>query len=324
MTAMPTLTARFATDPAAGKAGIESWRSSFGHAVCELDIDPLPDGIFTADATLLAIDGFGMVTGTCSGASYSRPARLIRNDDFVFVINHEGSDIANQMGRECVIGPGQAVLMNAGETGGIVNRGTARFTTMRVPFGPLSSKLQDLGASLVKPVAADDEALKLLLNYVSVFQGHPRLMDTTSAQAFVAHVYDLIAVAVGARRDAATEASRAGLPAARLLAIKAMVARHVASGSRIGINDIAARAGLSPRYIQMLFERDGTTFSEYVLLQKLAAVFRSLVEGDSSRKIGELALESGFDDISAFNRAFRKHFGCAPSDIRGQQALDAS
>ena len=87
---MPTLTARFATDPAAGKAGIESWRSSFGHAVCELDIDPLPDGIFTADATLLAIDGFGMVTGTCSGASYSRPARLIRNDDFVFVINHEG------------------------------------------------------------------------------------------------------------------------------------------------------------------------------------------------------------------------------------------
>ncbi|RFZ87578.1 AraC family transcriptional regulator [Shinella sp. WSJ-2] len=33
-------------------------------------------------------------------------------------------------------------------------------------------------------------------------------------------------------------------------------------------------------------------------------------------RIGDIALEVGFSDISYFNRCFRKRFGCSPRAVR--------
>jgi AraC-like DNA-binding protein len=41
----------------------------------------------------------------------------------------------------------------------------------------------------------------------------------------------------------------------------------------------------------------------------------------SGDKIGALAYECGFGDISYFNRALHRHFGSAPSDIRARARL---
>ena len=35
-------------------------------------------------------------------------------------------------------------------------------------------------------------------------------------------------------------------------------------------------------------------------------------------KISAVAYDTGFGDVSYFNRVFRRHYGAAPSDIRGQ------
>jgi AraC-like DNA-binding protein len=35
-----------------------------------------------------------------------------------------------------------------------------------------------------------------------------------------------------------------------------------------------------------------------------------------SRSIAEIAYAAGFGDLSTFNHAFRRHFGCTPSDVR--------
>jgi len=36
--------------------------------------------------------------------------------------------------------------------------------------------------------------------------------------------------------------------------------------------------------------------------------------------VSEAAYESGFDSIPYFNRAFRRHVGCSPSEFRARQA----
>lgn len=75
----------------------------------------------------------------------------------------------------------------------------------------------------------------------------------------VLHIHDLIALALGATRDAAEQASSRGLPAARLNAMKKHVLVQLGDPS-FAVKDVAHAQGVTPRYVQMLFERDGTTF----------------------------------------------------------------
>lgn len=66
-----------------------------------------------------------------------------------------------------------------------------------------------------------------------------------------------------------------------------------------------------------LFEQDGSSFSTYVLAERLAKAHRMLVDQHFAHlSIAQIAHESGFSDISYFNRTFRRQFGSRPSDFR--------
>jgi AraC-like DNA-binding protein len=76
---------------------------------------------------------------------------------------------------------------------------------------------------------------------------------------------------------------------------------------------------VTPRYVRKLFESEGTSFSEFVLGQRLARV-RSMLEDPRhlGRTISAIAFECGFSDLSYFNRTFRRRYGSTPSDVREQ------
>lgn len=70
-------------------------------------------------------------------------------------------------------------------------------------------------------------------------------------------------------------------------------------------------------YIHLLLEETGKSFTHHVLeqrLQKAATLLRD--PGWRTRKIADIATEAGFTELSYFNRAFRRHYGATPSDIR--------
>jgi AraC-like DNA-binding protein len=80
---------------------------------------------------------------------------------------------------------------------------------------------------------------------------------------------------------------------------------------------LAARHGVTPRYIQKLFESEGTTLSRFVLRQRLDSVHRMLTDPrHAGLSIGALAYSAGFGDLSTFNREFRRCYGATPSDVR--------
>jgi AraC-like DNA-binding protein len=73
------------------------------------------------------------------------------------------------------------------------------------------------------------------------------------------------------------------------------------------------------RYLQRLFEDAGTTFTDFVLGERLSRAHRMLTNARyADRAIGTVAIDSGFSHLSYFNRAFRARFGASPSDIRAQ------
>ena len=67
-----------------------------------------------------------------------------------------------------------------------------------------------------------------------------------------------------------------GVRVARLRAIKADIAQHLGGG--VGIDALAARDRLSPRYIRKLFEGENTSLSQGVLRQRLIRVHRMLTD----------------------------------------------
>ena len=121
---------------------------------------------------------------------------------------------------------------------------------------------------------------------------------------------------MGATRDAAEIAKGRGLRVARLRAIKADIAERLAA-PELSVESVAMRQRVSPRYVQMLFEQEGTTFSQYVIGQRLVRAYRMLTNPlFADRSITSVAFDAGFGDLSYFNRAFRRCYGATPSEVR--------
>jgi AraC-like DNA-binding protein len=80
---------------------------------------------------------------------------------------------------------------------------------------------------------------------------------------------------------------------------------------------VAARLGITVRYVHHLLEPTGRSFSEHLLDKRLARVVELLREaGQRHRKIADIAFKVGFKDLSYFNRMFRRKYGGTPSDMR--------
>ena len=80
---------------------------------------------------------------------------------------------------------------------------------------------------------------------------------------------------------------------------------------------LAARHGITPRYLHKLFEDDAMTYSQYVLEQRLALTCRRLRDPRlAGRTVSSIAHDAGFGDLSYFNRTFRRRYGVTPSGAR--------
>jgi AraC-like DNA-binding protein len=104
-----------------------------------------------------------------------------------------------------------------------------------------------------------------------------------------------------------------GLRAARIEAIKAELTQN----PRLDLDRLAACQGISPRYVQMLFDEAGTTFSVFVLERRLDAARNMLASPRyAAWMIAAIALEAEFGDLSHFNRRFKQRYGMTPSELR--------
>jgi AraC-like DNA-binding protein len=187
---------------------------------------------------------------------------------------------------------------------------------VRAPRAALAPLVADLDGVYGRPIAADNAALRLLTRYVGLIGETESLTAPSLRREIVTHIHDLMALAIGATRDAAAGAVNRGARAARLAAIKDDIAQRLAEPD-LSVGTIAARHRIKPRWLQRLFETEGTTFTDYVLAERLARAHRMLAEPCfADAKISTIALDVGFGDLSYFNRAFRRRYGMRPSELR--------
>lgn len=302
------------------------WQELCGRSVARRILSPLGDsswhrvemtvrklGSTAGPGVSLAVTRMKLATG---GAARRTPELLSDGDDDVILsIQERGHRIVTQLGREAALSSGSGILTSNADASVMVCPEATQLVSISLPRNTMGALVPALEDAFVRPLPETTGALNVLLRYLDIFEDDA--LGTPAVRLAVAtHVHDLCALAIGASRDAAEVAKGRGLRAARLHAVKADIARHLAD-PELSATVLATHQGVTPRYIHKLFETDGTTLSRFVLGHRLVKVHRMLHDAHyAGLTIGAIAYRGGFSDLSTFNREFRRRFGATPSDVR--------
>lgn len=272
----------------------------------------VPASSFQAVVRRQWIDDLALVDCECSPCSGVRGRSQIaatEGDHLVILMNRGGSETVSQGEREALLRPGDAVAWDS--------RTPARFAvweplvkrSLLIPRTALEGTGIDLAAGVV--LERETAAIRLLGSYLDV-------LSATLPQ--------LSGGAVTAARNATLELLRGALAPATALdpesarpALRAAVERFLdarLSSRDLGVGEVAAAHGISPRTVNRLFAATGETFSGVLRAKRLDRVRADLVAGDATTSA--LAQRWGFFDASHLTRGFRAVHGLSPREYRAR------
>jgi AraC-like DNA-binding protein len=305
---------RLVADSSQGKHDVEAFLEIWGREILRMEMTPLEGHPLSVDLMLRSLPDFSMASGSCSAMRNSHTSALVDNDDYVLVVIQRGTAEVTQYGRSATIGTGQAVLTACGAPGTFTGLTTTNVVNFKFSKRLLSGRLADIDALVARPIAAKDNILRLLLGYSAVLNDQAELTSARLRQSVAVHMHDLAALMLG--EPDGNERYAPGLRAARLRTIKDSILHKIGSHG-LSIAEIAQRVELSESYIRQLLAEDGTTFTDFVLGERLEKARRMLTDPRYANLfISTIAFEAGFGDLSYFNRTFRRRFGATPSDVR--------
>jgi AraC-like DNA-binding protein len=282
------------------------------------ELDPASDVPFFAAMNSIHV-GTTML-GRCDG-TFTTVRRELRqvlqtNDDRYCLARNNGPKTSTVIhrGREFTLPPGSLMLLKLDEPFFAAD-GTShkRFTNVHLPMTTLRAMVPDV-ENMVGRELEPGGALSLALDYSNLLLQHPDAV-AEAGMAIAAHLLDLAALGLGARGDLAAAAQRGGLRAVRLKAVLAILGRRF-SEPDFSAQKLAAEAGLSERYVNELLYEAGASFT--IRLNELRMRKAAELLARSKGRISDIAFECGFNDLSYFNRCFRRRFGLTPTAARGK------
>lgn len=309
---------RFSTADIPDQDRLNMWRDVFGRQVVKVDMEPVGDGPFHSDAHIRLLPSLIIASVESSANRIRRTRAQVADgsDDLILGFLTKGHVIASQGGREATFNAGEAVFWSNAEMGGCQYPEETGFISLSIPRAVLTPAVADIDKALMSVIPRETGALRLLTGYLKCVLPDLANMSPDLLALSVAHIHDLVALTVGATRDATEIAKGRGVRAARLRAIVADIAANAASRD-LSIEALAGRHGISPRYIRNLFQGENTNFTDVVLRQRLTRAHRRLTDPRfADRLISTIAFDSGFGDLSYFNQTFRRHYGTTPSEVR--------
>jgi len=237
-------------------------------------------------------------------------------DVYLLVMNLGTPDIGGTYGANDVVMKTGSAFLDASQpqqfTGGDHNV----WANLVLPRKLLADRFAGIEDKQGLLINADNEALRLLRNYLTMVDG----MSLPPGSALLDHInstiVDLVGLATGVKGEDAELAGTRGLRAGRLQAVLKQL-RNNYRNPALSASLVGLQIGLSGRYVQDLLSSSGGSFSERILELRLQDAKAMLTDPrHQNKRIGDIAFEAGFSDISYFNRSFKKRFGCSPGAAR--------
>jgi AraC-like DNA-binding protein len=230
--------------------------------------------------------------------------------------NVESHDaVLKHHGREFRLRPGSMALLRLDEPFlGADGTSHKRFTNINFPVAALRAMIGHID-DLIGCELAPGGTLTLAMDYCEMLLNHTAAVDQAGV-SIASHVIDLISIGLQAHSEAAYMARGRGLREVRLQAVLMILLRRF-SEPDFSARKLATAANLSERYVNELLHDAGASFHERINELRLRKALDMLAQPDSLR-ISDVAFACGFNDLSYFNRCFRRRFGLTPTAARGR------
>ena len=178
----------------------------------------------------------------------------------------------------------------------------------KTPFLSLKKMLNEARKGLCFPVSAIMKVYDKLDTLSSIKEGFYAVMQ------FLTILYELSKCS-GAHPLASSSFAKIAVEddSRRILKVKNFISKNYLDEIRLA--QLADIAGMSPSAFSRFFKlHTGRNLTDYIIDMRLGNASRLLV--DTTRSISEICYSCGFNNLSNFNRIFKKKKGCSPSDFR--------
>ncbi len=275
-----------------------------------------PIGEALAERVLAVGDGFSVREYVCRTGPADRPFEE-RHDGFSVSAVVEGSFTYRSDAGLALLYPGALLLGNSGrcfECGHAHGRGD-RCVSVSIRedvFGEIASAVAS--TSRFRFPAPSLPPSPRLLPIVALIEALSSRASPLRREELALRLVDRVIAALADRRR--SPAAPTGREVRRVVEAIRFVESDPARP--ISLTDLAAIAGISKYHFLRVFRRlTGVTPHQYLISARMRRAALGLVS--SRQPVIAVALDSGFGDLSTFNKSFRATFGLTPTQYRASE-----
>lgn len=205
------------------------------------------------------------------------------------------------------------VIVNSNEIHSIESPLPNRTVVVQIPQSCFAGYLEDGDLAVFRKQSEEDNTglVDLVAQMYQIYLEKGQAYELKVRSLFLELLYRLVTRFLEKEQDPGKIRQKRQLD--KLSQITSYMKEHY--NQDITLERVAEQFGFSPTYLSRMFRRYAdVTYKEYLLNLRTEYGLREMLNTD--RSLNEIALGNGFPDSRAFAKAFRKRYGCLPSEYR--------
>ncbi len=300
------------------------WREIVSNSFVPLDVEAMGP-VFDARLAGRVIDGVFFSEIGVTPHRVTRTPELIGASHEMFTkltLQLLGTAVLVQDGKEAVLRPGDIGLYDTSRPYTLSFDSPMHAIVVMFPHKLLDIDPEEVGSLTALRLDGGEGLAKLMSPFLRDMTRAVAEADGTTGLRLVHNTIDMISTLLVSEliRHSDGSSSRSG---EMLHAIHTYISQNL-HDPELSVNSIAAAHFISPRYLQQIFSKQGTSISQWIRDRRVGYAKRDLADPRlADRSIGQIATSWGFVSQAHFSKVFKTAVGETAGEYRARSLAEA-